>query len=243
MAQDSMVLNELVKAKENIKRKFHELKTGEADVHSLVTQTFKPIIEPLQKISKVTPAPVPELAPEPLTDNNYLEIDNWLQSTNRDKLYGPKKFKNGTIKLGDSEIDFTPSSVLVDKTSYQLSPGLIHLIFSKQPKKYTDQDLQAYKEILTQTSAHLNADGVSVKTGGKKYKDVIKKLFPLGRGLSVSLQKHNYIYWNDVNELIDRLKLLLASQQAGNTGVSNEILSIYEELLEAGVIKRMPDNV
>lgn len=186
MAQDSTVLNELVKAKENIKRKFHELKTGEADVHSLVTQTFKPIVEPLQKISKVTPV-VPEPAPQPLTDNNYLEIENWLQSSNRDKLYGPKQFKNGTIKLGNREIDFTPSSVLVDNTSYQISPGLIHLIFSKQPKKYTDQDLQTYKEILTQTSAHLNADGVSIKTGGKKYKDIIAKLFPLGKGLSVSL--------------------------------------------------------
>ena len=241
MAQDSMVLNELVKAKENIKRKYQELKTGEADVHSLVTQTFKPIIEPLQKISRVEPEPAP--VPEPLTDNNYLEIENWLQSSNRDKLYGPKKFKNGTVKLGDKEIDFTPSSVVVDKTPYQLSPGLIHLIFSKQPRKYNDQDLQTYKEILTQTSAHLNADGLSIKTGGKKYKDVIAKLFPLGRGLSVSLQKQNYIYWNDVNELVDRLKLLLASREAGNTGVSNEILSIFEELLEAGVIKRIPDNV
>jgi len=66
-------------------------------------------------------------------------------------------------------------------------------------------------------------------------------LFASGSGISVKLQKHNLVYWNDPNELVSRLRLLLASQAAGNTGVSNEILSIYEELLEAGLIKRIPN--
>jgi len=64
-------------------------------------------------------------------------------------------------------------------------------------------------------------------------------LFASGSGISVRLQKHNLVYWNDPNELVSRLRLLLTSQAAGNTGVSNEILSIYEELLEAGLIKRI----
>ena len=33
--------------------------------------------------------------------------------------------------------------------------------------------------------------------------------------------------------LIDRLQLLLASKAAGNTGVRNELVSIFDELLEA----------
>jgi ABC-type ATPase involved in cell division len=49
------------------------------------------------------------------------------------------------------------------------------------------------------------------------------------------------VYWNDPNELVDRLRLLLASQSAGNTGVSNEILSIFEELYESGITKKIPN--
>lgn len=46
----------------------------------------------------------------------------------------------------------------------------------------------------------------------------------------------NYIYWDDPNELVDRLRLLVASQAAGHTGHNNEIISIIEELREAKII-------
>lgn len=44
---DSIFLIRLLKAKEIIKRKYQALKSGEADVHKLMSQTFKLIIEPL----------------------------------------------------------------------------------------------------------------------------------------------------------------------------------------------------
>lgn len=55
------------------------------------------------------------------------------------------------------------------------------------------------------------------------------------------LKKYNpntdFIYWDDVNELVDRLKILIASRDAGNSNHYNEILSIIEELTEAGIIR------
>lgn len=48
--------------------------------------------------------------------------------------------------------------------------------------------------------------------------------------------KFNYIYWDDPNELVDRLRLIVASQAAGHTGHTNEIISIIEELREANII-------
>lgn len=55
------------------------------------------------------------------------------------------------------------------------------------------------------------------------------------------LKKYNpntdLIYWDDPNELIDRLKILVASREAGNSNHDNEILAIIEELREAGIIK------
>lgn len=50
MAECSLVLNELVKTKENIKQNSNELKSDESDLQSYVSQTFKPIIEPLNKL-------------------------------------------------------------------------------------------------------------------------------------------------------------------------------------------------
>lgn len=49
--------------------------------------------------------------------------------------------------------------------------------------------------------------------------------------------KFNYTYWDDPNELVDRLRILLASQSAGHTGHENEMISIVEELREAKIIK------
>ena len=60
-----------------------------------------------------------------------------------------------------------------------------------------------------------------------------------GRGLpmQVTTKPIDYIYWNDPNELVNRLNLLIASQNAGNTGQNNEINAIIEELYEANIIQ------
>ena len=44
------------------------------------------------------------------------------------------------------------------------------------------------------------------------------------------------VYWDYPNELVDRLRLLVSEQQAGNKIHTNEILSITEDLREAGYI-------
>ena len=46
----------------------------------------------------------------------------------------------------------------------------------------------------------------------------------------------DYVYWDDPNELVDRLRLLSASQAAGNPSHANEIISIIEKLQEAEII-------
>jgi len=44
-----------------------------------------------------------------------------------------------------------------------------------------------------------------------------------------------YVYWGDPNKLVNRLRLLDASHR-GNNAHDNEMLSIIEELREAGLI-------
>ncbi|KAE9522670.1 hypothetical protein AGLY_016943 [Aphis glycines] len=62
----------------------------------------------------------------------------------------------------------------------------------------------------------------SVKKGSGLYKDVIPHT--------------QLVYYDDPNELVVRLNLLTSSQNAGNTGVNNEIISIIEELRERNII-------
>lgn len=50
------------------------------------------------------------------------------------------------------------------------------------------------------------------------------------------LKRAEYAYWDNPNELVERLKLLISSQKAGHTGHNNEIISIIEELREADII-------
>lgn len=49
-------------------------------------------------------------------------------------------------------------------------------------------------------------------------------------------QDISYTYWDDPNELVERLRLLVASKSAGHSGHRNEIMSIIEELREANII-------
>jgi len=241
MAASDEVLVDLIKAKENIKRKYTALKLGKADIHSIVTETLKPIIEPLNEIQHSTSNRNIQNSNKNTEDSRFFKISDLLDSYSIDKTYGPKIQPNKAVYLGKKEIKLIDNTLIIEDTSYPLTQGLCSLIFSKTPKLYTENDLKIYKSILVQTSAHLTSDGKKIKKGGNKYADIINTLFPSGSGLSINLQNHNLVYWNDPNELVDRLRLLLASQAAGNTGVSNEILSIFEELREAGIIKRIPN--
>ena len=54
--------------------------------------------------------------------------------------------------------------------------------------------------------------------------------------MTLSDNKIEYVHWNDPNELVDCLRLLEASCRAGNNAHDNEILSVIEELREAGFI-------
>ena len=109
-----------------------------------------------------------------------------------------------------------------------------------------------YKDLLNATNAHRKQYSVSepVRTSRSiKYKNFIAKLFNVSRRPSStsggSLPQYmiarknvntDYVYWDDPNELVDRLRLLLASQAPGNPSHNNDIISIIEELREAGII-------
>ncbi|XP_070158801.1 uncharacterized protein [Polyergus mexicanus] len=176
------------------------------------------------------------------------------QESGIDNVYGVYLDKNGMM-FGNKRFDVdNADSIIIDGIRYVGTPGLYELIFKKFPDDviYTEDDKQTYKSMLLTTSAHKrnhDAHGRLLSNRGYKYKEIIAKLIPIepkrtksGKGLfaprkmTLTDNKIDYVHWDDPNELVDRLRLLDASHQAGHNGHDNEILSIIEELREAGII-------
>ncbi|XP_071056537.1 uncharacterized protein [Onthophagus taurus] len=148
-------------------------------------------------------------------------------------------------KIGSKPVEFTDAHISLDggKLNIPTSSGLYELIQLKAPKNFTEEDLRKYKEILTYTGAHKqNYTGPIASNRSEKYIKIIKPLFSsagetAGSGLEVNSNRIQYKYWDDVNELVDRLRLLHASYAAGNNSHRNKIAYIVEELKEINVIK------
>ncbi|KYM97827.1 hypothetical protein ALC62_11481 [Cyphomyrmex costatus] len=168
-----------------------------------------------------------------------------------DLVYGVYFDENGTM-MGDKKFDVdTDDTIIIDGNRYKGTPGLYELIFKRLPDDdiYTENDKQTYKSILLTTNAHRrrhNAEMPVKSNKGYKYKYIIGPLvsahrtMSLGAGVPTTMRvtddKVDYVHWDDPNELVDRLQLLDASRTAGNNAHDNEILSILEELHEAGFI-------
>lgn len=154
-----------------------------------------------------------------------------------DNIYKPMiqfDVKRNKFYLGDLEIHIDGSDIIVNRKRYKGTPGLYELLFMKKPKAYTSNDEENYQQILLKS--YMNKKGEL-----ERFKDILKPLSKkIGGGADILMKFSNklinYVHWDDPNELVDRLKLLVASYDAGNTGVVNEINSIVEELREAKII-------
>ncbi|KYM95892.1 hypothetical protein ALC62_13455 [Cyphomyrmex costatus] len=190
----------------------------------------------------------------PLGQRYLKAVLSGKKAVNIDVVYGVYFSDEGTM-LGDKRITLNKNDdIIIDGQRYDGTPGLYELIFMKFPNESicTDDDVQTYKSILLITNAYRrghNAGNQVLGNKGHKYKNIIaplvlgkkvgtgiKKKLDLPCAMSLTDNRIDYVHWDDPNELVDRLRLLEASRQAGHNGHDNEILSIIEELREAGLI-------
>ena len=166
-----------------------------------------------------------------------------------DKVFGLRHDKEtDKFYIGSEPITIKNNDVLVNGKWYEGSKGLYELLIKGKPANYNKVDLDNYLGIVEATNAHKrNYNKLSQIAGNRSYKYtyIIKKFLldkatPLrGEGLTLSVvnnKKTELVYWDDPNELVDRLRLLHASQAAGHNNHQNEINSIVEELREANII-------
>ncbi|KYN28610.1 hypothetical protein ALC57_02002 [Trachymyrmex cornetzi] len=190
----------------------------------------------------------------PLGQKYMKAVLSGKKAVNIDVVYGVYFNDEGTM-LGDKRITLHKNDdIIIDGKRYDGTACLYELIFMKFPNEsiFTDDDVHTYRSILLTTNAHKRGHSPSnqvMGSKGYKYKNIIaplvldkkvgtgiNKRVDLPRTMTLNDNKIDYIHWDDPNEIVDRLRLLEASRQAGHNSHDNEILSIIEELREAGLI-------
>ena len=180
------------------------------------------------------------------TDNlfKYLKILSNNQTSTLNTVYGVRSLTSG-LKIGDKSSGFDDDTIRIGDTRYTKTPGLIELLVKKKPELglVKESDTRNYQQIVRDSNAHRKNDNFNSSLRKGTEPKVVDYLYPLmenksGRGLLnvVANGPIDYVYWDDRNELVDRLRLLLASRAAGSSSYVNEVNSIIEELREAAII-------
>ncbi|GBP03914.1 hypothetical protein EVAR_91075_1 [Eumeta japonica] len=149
---------------------------------------------------------------------SLLEVRNEL-----DTNYGPHKDLNNKWKFGNSHIDFDQDKIQVGGQIWALTPVLMHteetisLMVKSKEQKHTNISI-LFKEEKQKKSPEsvLHAPKANYLGGGT---------------MQLNPHKPNYIYWDDPNELVDRLRLLIASQAAEDYNGNPIKGGFYEEEL------------
>lgn len=183
----------------------------------------------------------------PIT-KHYMDVfmrDRGGQRSAIDHLYGPRLDDDGVkFLIGNKTLDFNDNGdIVIDNILYEGTPGTYELVFKRTPHGHKIEDLKVYKKILEATNAHRKGykhNAPINSNSSLKYRNIIKTLFQSKYGSGIqwkSSASRDIVHWDDPNELIDRLRLLIMSAETGNTSHTNEIINIIEELREAGYIK------
>ena len=161
-----------------------------------------------------------------------------------DRVYGLKIDRSGAKSIGDPRVEFYDDYMKTAGEQYSFTKGFLELICKKRPSAGVKaQEMANYKKLVLRTGLYLNKDG-SVKQGevnNAKFNALIKPIIPTRVGgalpdFKVVQPEVDLVYYDDLNELVERLRLLIAETNAGNDAHTNEILAILEELREAKCI-------
>ena len=256
-AKQDAIVKEYLDLKKNIRTNLLTERTGEMEMQTDLSKFFKPITEAQKATAKeITEGLIPikegienlphtiefpafpsiELPKEDilrLGPSAVSSLKRFLTKEGADKTYGIYD-KDGKFYIGNKE----DNNIIVDNEEYQGTAGLWELVVSKDPSRdiYNPIDHENYRKLLIQTNAVQSAKNLNrpKSNKGTKWKNVVKSIWEghkktKGKGVTIIIP-------GDPNALLERLDLLLASQEAGHTGVGNELISICNELKRQGVI-------
>ena len=104
----------------------------------------------------------------------------------------------------------------------------------KERYKSQQNTLKIYKEKIE----GLHGASQFIKKSGEGLRKISHKLCKLKRGRGRPRKYPDTIFYNTVNDLIQKLDELVAAKRAGNTGLDNSINAVLDELLNTSAIDK-----
>ena len=221
-----------------------------------ITEGLKPIREGIEKLPEAI-QPIGKTLEEEEEEEEEEEDDEelvgeiaykFLNKPFSDKTFGIRKEK-GHHYIGNQHVIIKDNDIFLPKynETFKGTPGLWELIMSKIPENFTDKDYDEYEDLMIITNAlHRNNDEDNPHpkgSGSIKWVNILSPIWYRKKSrIMFPKKKEGYegsgvvVIPSDPNALLERLDLLLASQEAGHTGVRNELVSICDELKRQGVL-------
>ena len=242
-----LIVKEFLVLKKNIRDDMISDRTGEQQIQTDLSKFFKPITE----TQKATTREITEgLKPikEGITTKDKADTTYGLYDR-KDNFY-----------IGNKPVIINDNNIRVDGEEYVGTPGLWELIVSKNPddNTYTAKDYENYAKLMLKTNTlHHDNNPDSNHPKANKSEKWVNLLSPIW--LKEKEHKKRVEEWSrkrrlqdegdkgyegegvivipsDPNVLLERLDLLLASQEASHTGVRNELVSICDVLKRQSVL-------
>ena len=226
-----------------------------------ITEGLKPIREGIEKLPQAmqpigeatgeTPEEEkeeeePEASPENLGDIAYIYLHR-KDPYPRDTTFGIYVGKDGYYhmnkqinKENEKILTIAYNNIIVDGEKFRGTPGLWELLMENNPRNYTREDKDEYGRLLIKANVlHRNFDPKNPNPRSSISEKWINILSPIWYNREKYEGKGVVVIPSDPKALLERLDLLLASQEAGHTGVGNELVSICDELKRQGVLDTM----
>ena len=223
-----------------------------------ITEELKPIKEGLKPIREGIEK-IPEAIQTIVEEEEEHEEDRelvgdiayyYLNIPNPDKDFGISK-KGKDHYIGKEHVIIKDNNIFLPKLGEEFigTDGLWELLTSKNPQNFSDKDYDDYEDLMIMTNAlHRDNDENNPHPKGNhkshKWVNIIRPIWYRKKGgvFRFPKKKEGYegegvvVIPSDPNALLERLDLLLASKEAGHTGVRNELVSICDELKRQGVL-------
>ena len=221
-----------------------------------ITEGLKPIKEGIEKIPEAI-LTITEEEEEEEEDEHEEDRElvgdiayYYLNIPNRDPDFGITK-KGRDHFIGKEHVIIKDNNIFLPKLDETFigTDGLWELLTSKNPQNFTNEDEDMYEDLMVMTNAlHRDNDEDNPHPKGNhktfKWLNIIRPIWYRNKGGIYRFPKKKegqegsgvVVIPSDPNALLERLDLLLASQEAGHTGVRNELVSICDELKRQGVL-------
>ena len=222
-----------------------------------ITEGLKPIKEGIEKLPEAMQS-IGEATGEATEEEEEEEDDEelvgeiayeFLNKPFSDTTFGIRKEK-GHHYIGNKHVIVDNNDIIISENGerFEGTPGLWELIMSKIPKNFTDKDYDNYEDLMIMTNAlHRGNDEDNPHpkgSGSTKWRKLLSPIWHRKKSgvYTFPKKKEGYegegvvVIPSDPNALLKRFDLLHASQEAGHTGVRNELVSICDELKRQGVL-------